>query len=154
MKDNSVRKILFRLGSLSILLAGVMFFATDRQAYTVYADDYTACDNAFPGCNNNCNSTNAIPCYGNCQTTYFGCLYTAGHPYSHTPMINYNQQCWENAENVFNHCLIGEMPGTGGGVPDYPAIYAAAMLANENGVMGSCYEVQQAWWGFNGPNCY
>lgn len=154
MRDRGTRRILLKLVTLSVLVAGVFFFVSDRPEYVAHANDCYSCDTAFPTCNNTCNPNNAVPCYGDCQTTYANCLYGCGNTYPRTPIVDPSASCWENAVRVYDHCVVGAMPGQSQWTPDYAGIYAQCMLDNNNDVSECCSHVQQAWWELNGPYCY
>ena len=148
-----MKRILLRLATLWILVAGLVFFATDRPEYTAHASDYEVCDSGFTTCNNSCTPSTAVPCYGDCQYDYHQCLYNAGDQYSRTPIIDPSQSCWDNAVSVYNHCVIGMMPGQSSMTPDYAGIYASCM-ATYNDPNECCGHVQAEWWQLNGPWCY
>src|ERR1700755_597368 len=133
MKSQSIRRVFFKLVTLSLIVAGVLLFAPDRPDYVAHARDcYSACDSAFPTCNSTCSPSNAVPCYGNCQGTYADCLYGCGNDYPHTPIVDPSASCWNNAVSVYNHCVVGKIPWTNPWSPDYTAIYADCMLDNNN----------------------
>jgi hypothetical protein len=150
MKDNSGRRLVLRLLTLSVLLAGIVFFASDRPQFTAHATDpWATCDPPFGTCNSTCNPSNKVPCFGDCQYSYFTCLYNNMEGYSHTPLIDPNAACWDNAVSIFDHCMIGKMaPGS-----SYSNVYADCM-ASTNDLSECCTQVMNEWWGINGPNCY
>lgn len=154
MKENTARRVVFRLVTLCVLLGGLLLVAAERPEYSASANNCDACHNSFPGCNATCSPSNAVPCYGNCQSSYASCLWGCGDQYSRTPLIDPSQSCWENAESVYNHCLVGQMPGQSTYTPDYAGVYASCMAANNDDIYVCCDEVRYSWWDMNGPWCY
>jgi hypothetical protein len=146
MKNNSRRRMMLRLATLCVLVASVIFLASDRPSH---ASDYWACDSPFDSCNATCNPSNAVPCFGDCQYSYFTCLYNAGEHYSRTPLVDPSASCWDNAVSIYNHCTSGMMPLGAG----YGDTYANCMAAS-NDLAECCGQVQSEWWAINGPWCY